>query len=140
MIRLLAGLRCSVRGRALPRSGVAALCALGLALAGCGGDDDEASAGKDGNEPVKLEVWDWGVPAPEFMNEINAEYEAQHPNVTIKHVVQPFDSYFTLMRSVVAAGKGPDIFGIYATPAVFDYQSGVLPLGDYVTDEQRSSD
>lgn len=89
-------------------------------------------------EPITLVKWDWGQPDAKFIDKVNAQYTKLHPNVTIKHVVQPFASYFTLLRASVASKSGPDIIENYATAAIFDYTNGLLPLTSYVTPAQRA--
>jgi multiple sugar transport system substrate-binding protein len=52
-------------------------------------------------------------------------------------VHQPFNSYFTLLRTAVATRKGPDIMENYASPLLFDYYAGLTPLTKYRTAEQK---
>jgi ABC-type glycerol-3-phosphate transport system substrate-binding protein len=91
-----------------------ALCAVVIPAA-------SATAAGRGGEPVTIEVWDWGSPPPEALKTLDDAYMKSHPNVQIKRVHQPFNSFFTLMRTAIATQKGPDIFESYASPFIFDY-------------------
>lgn len=120
------------------------LCICGLVallVIGCGDDaDDGGGATAASNEPITLEIWDWGVPLPEVMEEIDAQYMSENPNVTIKRVHQPATAYVPpgpLLRATVAKAKGPDMMLSFASPFVFDYVQGVRPVNDLVTEEDR---
>lgn len=118
----------------------ALVCALAaLLVIGCG-DDDKASTGTtaavDPNKPVTLTVWDWGVPDPKAMKELDKQYMARHPNVTIKRVAHPFANIQTVLRAAIAARKGPDVFTSYASPFIQDFENGILPVNDMQTPEQ----
>jgi len=120
---------------------VAALVAL--VAVGCGGGSDNGGGGgsatADSNAPATITVWYWGVPDPRVMRQIDADYMAAHPNITIKRVVQPGTTFPTLMRSTVAARKGPDVFAMFASPFLFDYLPGVQSLEKYVTRDDIDS-
>ncbi len=119
------------------------LCALValVVVAGCGGGSGSSPSGgkADANKPVTLTVWDWSVPDPKAMKKIDDAYMAEHPNVTIKRVHQPFASYFTLMHAAVAARKGPDLFMDYDSPFIFDFKNGILPLNDLRTPDDAKN-
>ena len=66
---------------------------------------------------VTLTVWDWSSPPPASMKELDDAFMKQNPDIVIKRVHQPFNSYFTLLRTAVATRKGPDVFEGYATSA-----------------------
>jgi ABC-type glycerol-3-phosphate transport system substrate-binding protein len=88
-------------------------------------------------KPVTVTIWDWGSPPPSALGALDKAYMASHPGVVLKRIHQPFNSYFTLMRAAMAAHTGPDIYENYASPYVFDYYQGLLPLTKYVTAAQR---
>jgi ABC-type glycerol-3-phosphate transport system substrate-binding protein len=75
-----------------------------------------------------LTVWDWSSPPPPAMKELDDAFMKANPDIVIKRVHQPFNSYFTLLRTAVTTRKGPDVFEGYATPFMFDYVNGMLPL------------
>src|SRR5581483_8323738 len=93
--------------------------------------------------PVTSTVWDWHYADTTpgslglAMRQVDKAFAAAYPNIIIKHVGQPFNSYFTLERAAVATKRGPDVVFNYASPAIFDYYEGLLPLTTYVTPEQR---
>jgi ABC-type glycerol-3-phosphate transport system substrate-binding protein len=88
-------------------------------------------------DPVTLTVWDWSSPAPNVMKQVDDAFTKQNPGIVIKRVHQPFNSYFTLLRTAVATRKGPDIFENYASPLLFDYYAGLTSLAKYRTPEQK---
>jgi ABC-type glycerol-3-phosphate transport system substrate-binding protein len=114
-------------------------CLLVSAVAaGCGGDGSEkksettpASSG----EKVTLTVWDWSVPPPEAMAKVDAAFTEEHPNITIERVQHPADTFQALLRSAFASKKGPDVFLSFASPYALDFENGIQPLGEYLTDE-----
>ena len=63
-------------------------------------------------EDTTLTVWDWksGDPttAPYF-EKVKTDFEAAHPGVTVKFVMQPHDQYYTLLGTAIAASRGPDV-------------------------------
>src|SRR6478609_1872185 len=94
---------------------VAATAALALGTAAnVAGASQRAST-------VTLTVWDWSSPAPNVMKGVDDAFTKANPGIVIKRVHQPFNSYFTLLRTAVATRKGPDIMENYASPLLFDY-------------------
>jgi multiple sugar transport system substrate-binding protein len=118
-----------------------AVCACALVAmfaVACGGDDKgSASSGSNARtpttEPVTLTIWDWAVPDPAVTSAIDDAYMAEHPNVTIKRVVQDATTFSTLLRSAMAARKGPDIFLTFAGKYVLDFVSGTRQLDDLMS-------
>jgi multiple sugar transport system substrate-binding protein len=116
--------------RILPVLAVAVAAALAAACSG------GSTGGSSSSGPVTLTEWDWGSPDA-AMAALVKQWNAAHPNIHIKRVVQPFDSFFTLERTAITAHKGPDIVENYATPFVFSFYQGLDDLSSYVTPEQR---
>src|SRR5947209_7141814 len=117
------------------RGPLMALALAVLALAATG-----ALAGtKATRDNVTIEIWDWGSPPPSAFKAIDDAYMKSHSGITIKRVHQPFNSFFTLQRTAVATRKGPDVFESYASPFIFDYYRGELPLNKLVTPAQRKA-
>ena len=92
--------------------GVAALIA-----ASCGGDDDDsASESEDGAsgsaEPVTIEWWHIqnNDPGLSLWEDIAAEFEADHPNVTIEITVYENEAFKTAIEPRLQAGEPPDLF------------------------------
>lgn len=112
----------------------ASLVVASLTSACTGSGDSEGES----SEKATVVVWYWGTPDDKVMRQIDADYMAAHPNVTIKRVVQPGTTFPTLMQSTVAARKGPDLFAMYASPFVFDYTAGVEGIEKYITDKDKA--
>src|SRR5438876_10460833 len=110
---------------------VAALAVLALAATGA------YAATTASRDNVTIEIWDWGSPPPSAFKVIDDAYMRSHPGITIKRVHQPFNSFFTLQRTAVATRKGPDVFESYASPFIFDYYRGELPLNKWVPPAYR---
>jgi ABC-type glycerol-3-phosphate transport system substrate-binding protein len=87
---------------------------------------------------VTLTVWDWSSPPPPAMKQLDTAFMKANPGIVINRVHQPFNSYFTLLRTAVATRKGPDIFENYASPLLFDYYQGLTSLAKYRTPEQKA--
>jgi raffinose/stachyose/melibiose transport system substrate-binding protein len=92
--------------------GVAALIA-----ASCGGDDDDsASESEDGAsgsaEPVTIEWWHIqnNDPGLSLWEDIAADFEAEHPNVTIEITVYENEAFKTAIEPRLQAGEPPDLF------------------------------
>jgi multiple sugar transport system substrate-binding protein len=67
-------------------------------------------------DPAELTVW----------NQIVKDFEAANPNITVSVEVSDWDSYWTKLKTLLAAKTPPDMFAIDA-PLYLDYQSkGVL--------------
>ncbi len=90
-----------------------------LLAASCGGDDDEASdteAPADGasgsGEPVTIEWWHIqnNDPGLSLWEDIAAEFEDAHPNVTIDITVYENEAFKTAIAPRLQAGDPPDLF------------------------------
>jgi raffinose/stachyose/melibiose transport system substrate-binding protein len=108
--------------------------ALGLVTAGCSSGSPSSS---NSSGPATITVWEWGSPGA-AISTLTTDFEKAYPSIKVKLVVQPFNSYFTLLRTAVASHKGPDVVEIYASPYVFDYSQGLLPLTSYATPQQKA--
>ena len=91
-----------------------------LLLTACGAKT--ASGG-----PTQLSFMMWGDPAElTVWNQIVKDFEAANPNITVSVEVSDWDSYWTKLKTLLAAKTPPDMFAIDA-PLYLDYQSkGVL--------------
>ena len=100
------------------RTARAALLVGGVALfaASCGGDDDDDSAkdaGASGSgDPVTIEWWHIqnNDPGLSLWEDIAAEFEDEHPNVTIKITVYENEAFKTAIEPRLQAGEPPDLF------------------------------
>ncbi|MEV0967894.1 extracellular solute-binding protein [Microtetraspora glauca] len=100
----------------LTRRGVVLLAATALVLAGCSseGSGGEASD-KPASEKVTVEWWNifTAEPSKSIMAERVKEYEAAHPNVTIKNVPIENEAFKAKLATVTQSGKAPDIFATW---------------------------
>jgi raffinose/stachyose/melibiose transport system substrate-binding protein len=95
---------------------VAAMLALAaLAIAGCGGGDEESSSSgeqADPNEPVTIEWWHIANndPLKTVWKKAADQYMAAHKNVTIKITVLENEAFKAKLTTNMQAGKVPDLF------------------------------
>ena len=89
-----------------------------LLLSACG----SSTGGK-----TQLSFMMWGDPAElTVWKQIVTDFEAANPNTTVSVEVSDWDSYWTKLKTLLAAKTPPDMFAIDA-PLYLDYQSkGVL--------------
>lgn len=133
-----------------PRVIIGLLCtaALALALSACGSSGSSSGASASG--PVKpadvsgtVEVWDiidGSFPGYEpVAKKLDAEFEKKYPNVTVKHVAQPFETYNQLYKAAFAAHAGPDVMMmIGGTRGVLSYAPGLEVLNGRITPEMQT--
>jgi multiple sugar transport system substrate-binding protein len=85
-----------------------------------------ACGGKTGGK-TQLSFMMWGDPAElTVWKQIVADFEAANPTIAVSVEVSDWDSYWTKLKTLLAAKTPPDMFAIDA-PLYLDYQSqGVL--------------
>jgi multiple sugar transport system substrate-binding protein len=96
-----------------------------LLLSACGGKTTGNNA--TNNSPVQITYMEWGDPAElSVWKAIVADFEAANPNIKVNVDVSDWDSYWTKLKTLLAANTPPDVFAMDA-PLYLDYQSrGVL--------------
>jgi multiple sugar transport system substrate-binding protein len=96
-----------------------------LLLSACGGKTTGSNATNNG--PVQITYMEWGDPAElSVWKAIVADFEAANPNIKVNVDVSDWDSYWTKLKTLLAANTPPDVFAMDA-PLYLDYQSrGVL--------------
>lgn len=131
---------------------VLAAAVLMIALSACGGSSggggQTASATSQTADfptgktipkgPVHLTMWWWGEQeakgAKGWLQQSIGLYQKQHPNVTIKPVLQTTDGLVPAFQTAAAAGKGPDIQffwgGIYSMEPT--WKGWIRPVSDYL--------
>ncbi|MFB9678706.1 extracellular solute-binding protein [Streptosporangium vulgare] len=102
----------------LSRRGVVALAASALLLGSCStsGDGEGAQAGAStGSEKVTFEFWNLATadPLKTFWANTIKEYQAAHPNVTIKNISIENDSYKPKLATLTQSGKAPDLYSTW---------------------------
>jgi raffinose/stachyose/melibiose transport system substrate-binding protein len=88
-------------------------------------------------EPIKLVVWDWksGEPASvPYFEKAKEAFEKLHPNVTIEHVAQPHEEYYTIVGTAAASQSGPDLIMFHGGGWMLDRKDMVIPINDYIKD------
>jgi multiple sugar transport system substrate-binding protein len=91
-----------------------------------------ACGAKTGN--AKISMMMWGDPAElDVWNKIVADFQAANPGITVSVEVSDWDSYWTKLKTLLAANTPPDVFAIDA-PYYLDYQSKgtLLSLQPYI--------
>ncbi len=105
-----------------------------LLLAACGGGGAPAATQAPasnppaaGGAPVQITYMEWGDPAElDVWKAIVSDFEAANPNIKVDVQVSDWDSYWTKLKTLLAANTPPDVFAMDA-PLFKDYQSrGVL--------------
>lgn len=101
-----------------------------LTLSGCGSNNNGGSnqpesvknaektetlpAADTTDKKITIEYWQYEFPAKvELINELIKEFQALHPNITIKQTNFPYDQYNQKVATLVPAGKGPDVINLY---------------------------
>src|SRR5512135_719026 len=110
------------------------LVTASLMLAACGGAQPPAESTAPaanppaaGGAPVQITYMEWGDPAElDVWKAIVADFEAANPNIKVDVQVSDWESYWTKLKTLLAANTPPDVFAMDA-PLFKDYQSrGVL--------------
>ena len=85
------------------------------------------SGGQVAGAPVEITFSMWGAPEElTVWKQIVADFEAANPNIKVNVEVSDWDSYWSKLKTQLAAGTPPDVFAMDA-PLYLDYQSrGVL--------------
>lgn len=102
--------RCSLIAAGAAALGLLSMAAIGEAAAqGLGSAYDASKAGTK-----TLTVWWLGnqeIPGIEdWMAESVAAYQKEYPNITVKTVLQPVDTYNTMQKTACKGGSGPDVW------------------------------
>jgi raffinose/stachyose/melibiose transport system substrate-binding protein len=135
--------------RGSPARMLAAVTLVSALVAGCGSSSSTSqnaatSKGLGGPMTGQLTLWSWDDSTPGFARafaQIDKQFEAAHPGVTIKRVVQPYPNYAQLMQATFTAGSGPcaaEFLVGQNGPAVLHFADGLVPLNAQVTPTMRS--
>jgi multiple sugar transport system substrate-binding protein len=91
----------------------------------------------------ELTVWDWQYTSEKWgaaLKQIDEEFIAAHPGVTIKHTGQPNDTYYQLVQTANSSESGPDVLMMHAgTFGVLAYPDSLQPLNDWITPETKAA-
>jgi ABC-type glycerol-3-phosphate transport system substrate-binding protein len=118
------------------------VCIGAIGLAACGGEGESTSGAQASSEEISgtVEVWD-----PEYksipkytkaVEQIDAEFEKLHPEVTVKRVAQPVSSYEPIYRAAFTAHEGPDVMILQpGKVGVLNFAKGLEVLNPYISSE-----
>ncbi|MDP9184277.1 MAG: extracellular solute-binding protein [Actinomycetota bacterium] len=89
---------------------VAASCTPGGSVSQATAPPAPAKTGVTDTGPVTLTVWDQeSGQVSKVWDQLNAEFEAKYPNVTIKRVNRDFGELKALLRLAISGPQGPDV-------------------------------
>ncbi|WP_232664184.1 ABC transporter substrate-binding protein [Pseudonocardia sp. TRM90224] len=96
-------------------AGIAAACALGLALAGCGGGETSGAAGG----PTKLvwNMWSGSTAETENWTHLADMVTAKYPDITIEFQTTGFNDYWTKLVAQASGGETACILGVQSLRA-----------------------
>ncbi|SDK89050.1 carbohydrate ABC transporter substrate-binding protein, CUT1 family [Glycomyces sambucus] len=111
---------------------LAAAAAAPLALAGCGGGED------DGPVTLRMTTWSASEDHLAMLDEIADAYIADHPDVeAIEFDPLPFEGYTSTLTTQIAGDNAPDLAWILESAAPDFVSSGALvPLGDTLSEAE----
>jgi multiple sugar transport system substrate-binding protein len=103
------------------KRGAVLACVVGLALAGCGRDEDGGGGGEDargvseGPATGEITVWAMGTEG-EKLGVLAKEFEAANPDATVKVTPVPWDAAHDKIATAIAGRRTPDVSLIGTTP------------------------
>jgi len=127
-----------MRNRALIGLALALGVASAIAVSACGGGGggragDSATAAGASEISGTVTVWDiiasFSPTYAEASDKLDAAFEEKYPDVTVKHVDQPFENYTALYKAAFVAQEGPDVMNFPGgASGVLTYTQGLEPL------------
>lgn len=131
---------------------VCAVMVLSLVLAGCGAKSNSADApatatstaeSNDANAPAddKVTISFWKAPHSEseadFWKPILAKFMEENPNITVEHLVTPWDTWTEKYTAAFAGGTPPDVSYMTEWFPKFADANQLADLSKYVTDDSK---
>lgn len=115
----------------LPRIAVAGFAVVTLVLTGCSsGEGDGKKSGA-----IELNYWTESDSGPPLANDqrLVKEFNAAHPNISVKLRSISNASFFTVMRNAFTSNNPPEIFAHEGDNNLFQFvkEDGVLPITDW---------
>jgi len=129
--------RINVSRKAAALTAAASLLSFGLAA--CGGAEPESEpkgegqgAVEDPTEPTEVTFFSWIGNQPE-MKKLASEFEAEHPNITIKFENVPAEQAAQVLSTRIAGNNAPDVAYVNASDTA-DYASrgAAADLANYI--------
>ncbi|HEU4600217.1 MAG TPA: ABC transporter substrate-binding protein [Solirubrobacterales bacterium] len=115
-------------------------CLLTVGIAACGGGEDDGSGTSDGSSEIKgtVTVWDFEYESfpgyTKAVDQLNAEFEKEHPGVTVDWVGQPYETYEATYRAAFAAQEGPDVMAMQSGAAgILSFDQGLEVFNDHIS-------
>ncbi|MFD4958725.1 extracellular solute-binding protein [Microbacterium sp. NPDC058389] len=104
-----------------------AIAAVGLLAAGCSGTPAQSAASDDA--PLTIWLMAGGPGETDIIDDINATFAEEYPDVEVTVEVQQWDNITTKLTTALASGNGPDIveMGNTQTP-LQTYSGGLLDI------------
>lgn len=63
---------------------------------------------------VEIEFWQYFYESKKLLvDDLIKEFEAENPDITVKHQTFPYDSFIQKVATTVPAGRGPDVVTLY---------------------------
>jgi ABC-type glycerol-3-phosphate transport system substrate-binding protein len=117
---------------------------VSLLAAACGSSSNNSTShAASTHSKQTLVVWEfWSTAFPgltKVAKQLNAEFEAQHPNIKIDDVPLSFTQLGPKLTATIAAGTGPNLVTVFPGVAGAAYRDGLIPLQSYITPADRQS-
>lgn len=122
----------------------AALAIAAVLFTGCQNGASGQSAAQD-EEEIHLSFWCSALYTPEetkkpqeewMISKLIAEFEEQNPGVKIDlTITEPSTETFAKFKAAALSSSGPDIINLWSGTYLFDLADVVLPLNDYIPQE-----
>lgn len=112
---------------------------LVISITACGGGDGSSggTSASSSNVEGTVTVWDFEYESfPEYakaVDQLNAEFEREHPGVTVNWVAQPYSGYEATYRAAFAAREGPDVMAMQTGAAgILSFAKGLEVINDHL--------
>jgi raffinose/stachyose/melibiose transport system substrate-binding protein len=88
----------------------------------------------------KIVVWDFnqGTATGASYPQVDKNFIAMHPGVTIDHVAQPAGTYGQVVQTAMTTKAGPDVFMLQTPNAISKYSAELVPLDSLITPDFKS--
>ena len=82
--------------------------------AGIEGPQDFGTADLEVSGPVTIQYWQYELAAKTaLVDELIPEFMEANPDITVEHVIFPYDDFRQQVAAAVQAGEGPDVLNVY---------------------------
>jgi ABC-type glycerol-3-phosphate transport system substrate-binding protein len=94
-----------------------------------GGGQQKATGGKT---VVTFQTWN---PGPDNFAEIEKAFEAKNPDIDIEFIFVPYTDHIQKLKIDLAAGEGPDVFGLQIGASIAEFHNFLVELTPYARKE-----